>query len=66
MAASETKRFPVIGLVGGIGAGKTALVRALSDEDAAERYAWRVMERLYDRETVLAALGLFWMFTGEE
>lgn len=35
-------------------------------EDAAERYAWREMERLYDRETVLAALGLFWMFTGED
>jgi len=35
-------------------------------EDAAERYAWQVMERLYDRETVLAALGLFWMFTGED
>lgn len=35
-------------------------------EDAAERYAWRSLERHYDRETVLAALGLFWMFTGED
>ncbi len=35
-------------------------------EVAAERYAWRLMQKLHDKETVLGALALIWMTTSDE
>ncbi len=60
MAASETKRFPVIGLVGGIGAGKTAAADRFAERGCAVIDADRIGHELLADRSVRDRIRAAW------